>query len=71
MQRFIRQKTPGGKVIENDNDFASYLLEEALVAVVPGVAFGAAGFFRISYAASEEFLQNSMQRIANACANLK
>jgi aspartate aminotransferase len=65
------KKTPGGKVIENDNDFASYLLEEALVAVVPGVAFGAAGFFRISYAASEEFLQNSMQRIANACANLK
>ena len=65
------KKTPGGKVIENDNDFASYLLEEALVAVVPGVAFGAAGFFRISYAASEEFLQNSMERIANACANLK
>lgn len=65
------KKTPGGKMIENDNDFASYLLEEALVAVVPGVAFGAAGFFRISYAASEEFLQNSMERIANACANLK
>jgi aspartate aminotransferase len=47
------------------------LLEEALVAVVHGVAFGAPNFFRISYAASEEFLQNSMQRIADACANLK
>jgi aspartate aminotransferase len=65
------KKTSAGKAIENDNDFASYLLEEALVAVVPGVAFGAPDFFRISYAASEEFLQNSMQRIAEACAKLK
>jgi len=64
------KKTPAGKVIENDNDFASYLLEEALVAVVPGVAFGASGFFRISYTASEEFLRNAMERIADACAKL-
>ena len=64
------KKTTTGKVIENDNDFAGYLLEEALVAVVPGVAFGAPDFFRISYAASEEFLQSSMQRIADACAKL-
>lgn len=66
----LGKKTAAGKVIENDNDFASYLLEEALVAVVPGVAFGAPNFFRISYAASEEFLQNAMQRIADACAKL-
>ena len=64
------KKTTTGKVIENDNDFAGYLLEEALVAVVPGVAFGAPDFFRISYAASEEFLRNSMQRIADACEKL-
>jgi len=65
------KKTEAGKIIENDNDFASYLLEEALVAVVPGIAFGAPDFFRISYAASEEFLKNSMQRISDACAKLK
>jgi len=65
------KKTPAGKTIENDNDFATYLLEEALVAVVPGVAFGAEGFFRISYAASETFLKNAMERIANACSKLK
>lgn len=64
------KKTPAGKVIENDSDFATYLLEEALVAVVPGIAFGAPGFFRISYTASEEFLKNAMQRIADACAKL-
>jgi aspartate aminotransferase len=65
------RKTPAGKVIENDSDFATYLLEEALVAVVPGIAFGAPGFFRISYTASEEFLKNAMQRIADACAKLQ
>lgn len=63
--------TPKGQEIKNDNDFATYLLEEALVAVVPGVAFGAEGFFRISYAASDEFLRNSMQRITQACSKLK
>ena len=65
------KKTPAGIVINNDKDFATYLLEQALVAVVPGVAFGAEGFFRISYAASDEFLQNAMTRIAEACAKLK
>ena len=65
------KKTASGKVIENDSDFSAYLLEEALVAVVPGVAFGAEGFFRISYAASNEFLKNAMERIAAACKKLK
>jgi aspartate aminotransferase len=65
------KKTPAGLELKNDNDVATYLLEEALVAVVPGIAFGAAGFFRISYAASEDFLKGSMQRIAKACELLK
>jgi aspartate aminotransferase len=63
--------TSAGKIIENDNDFAAYLLEDALVAVVPGIAFGSQGFFRISYAASDEFLKNAMQRIADSCKKLK
>jgi aspartate aminotransferase len=65
------KKTPAGLELKNSNDVASYLLEEALVAVVPGIAFGAEGFFRISYAASEDFLKGSMQRIAKACELLK
>lgn len=65
------KKTPEGKIVSNSNDFASYLLESALVAVVPGIAFGAEGFFRISYAASEDFLKDAMQRISNACEQLK
>jgi aspartate aminotransferase len=65
------KKTPDGKTIVNGNDFATYLLESALVAVVPGVAFGADPFFRISYATSEANLQKSIERIAAAVAALK
>jgi aspartate aminotransferase len=65
------RKTPQGNLINNDNDFATYLLEEALVAVVPGIAFGAKNFFRISYAASDDFLLNAMNRISDACKKLK
>jgi aspartate aminotransferase len=64
------KKTPAGKVIENDSDVAAYFLEDALVAVVPGVAFGAPDFFRIAYAASDEFLRNAMNRIAKSCEKL-
>lgn len=60
------KKTAKGEEIKNDTDFASYVLEEALVAVVPGIAFGSEGFFRISYAAGEEFLKDAMQRIKKA-----
>ena len=70
-QGLFGKKTVSGKIIENSNDFATYLLEEALVAVVPGIAFGAEGFFRISYAASEELLENAIERIAEAVKKLK
>ena len=65
------KKTPDGKTIANGNDFAAYLLESALVAVVPGIAFGADPFFRISYATSEANLQKAVSRIAEAVSNLK
>ena len=63
--------TPEGKKLTNGNDFAAYLLESALVAVVPGIAFGADPFFRISYATSEANLQKAVSRIAEAVAKLK
>lgn len=66
----LNKKTGDGKIIKDDNDFASYLLEECGVAVVPGVAFGAENFFRISYAASKEFLEDAMTRIKDACEKL-
>ena len=60
---FFGKKTPSGAVIENSIDFANFLLEDALVAVVPGSAFGAEGYFRISYATSEALLEQACNRI--------
>ncbi len=62
----IGRKTPQGNLLENDLDIVAYLLEEALVAVVPGSAFGMEGFFRISYATSDEALTEALNRIETA-----
>jgi len=66
----IGKVSPSGQKIHNDTDFATYLLEEALVAVVPGSAFGLDGFFRISYATSDEALISACKRIKEACEKL-
>lgn len=63
-------KTKSGKVINNSNDFGEYLLEEAKVAVVPGIAFGLEGYFRISYATSMEELEEACLRIEQACNSI-
>ena len=39
-----------GKVIESSADLASYILDKAEVAVVPGEAFGSPGYLRLSFA---------------------
>ena len=67
----LGKKTPGGKVIENDEDFATALLEEEGVAAVHGAAFGLSPHFRISYATATEVLEDACQRIQRACANLR
>jgi aspartate aminotransferase len=64
------KKTKSGKVINDDNDFAAYLLEDYLVAIVQGSAFGASGFFRISYATSDEILKKALVRIEQAVRDL-
>ncbi len=60
-----------GKTIANSNDFANFLLEFAEVAVVPGIAFGMEGHFRISTATSREILKEACTRIKTACQDLK
>ena len=59
----LGKKTPKGKMINSDQDYCDYLLEEGLVAAVPGVAFGLSPYFRISYATSDENLKKAIQRI--------
>ncbi len=49
--------------INNDLDFAEYLIEKAGVAIVPGSAFGCSGHIRISIATSMENLKNALIRI--------
>ncbi|MGB5812877.1 MAG: pyridoxal phosphate-dependent aminotransferase [Polyangiales bacterium] len=64
-------RSGGGKTLETDIDVASYLLEEARCAVVPGTAFGAPGFVRISYAASNDMIREGLKRMGEAVAKLR
>ncbi|MBT7483044.1 MAG: aminotransferase class I/II-fold pyridoxal phosphate-dependent enzyme, partial [Nitrosomonadales bacterium] len=56
-----------GKIKKNDDiAFSEYLLETKGVAVVPGAAFGAPGYFRISFATSLDNLKIALKRIKEA-----
>ncbi|NEI74606.1 aminotransferase class I/II-fold pyridoxal phosphate-dependent enzyme [Rhizobium lusitanum] len=63
----IGKTAPSGKVIETDEDFVTELLESEGVAVVHGSAFGLGPNFRISYATSEELLEEACRRIQRFC----
>ncbi|TPW35342.1 pyridoxal phosphate-dependent aminotransferase [Oecophyllibacter saccharovorans] len=62
--------TPAGRKLQNDEDFAEALLEEAWLATVPGSAFGLGPHLRLSFAASDEDLQEGCERLANFVASL-
>ena len=63
-------KRYGDTVINDDNDLALYLLNEAHVATVAGSAFCCPGYIRLSYATSDENLIEAAKRIAAALAKL-
>ncbi len=65
------QWTPSGSQITSDTDLATYLLESAGVAVVPGVAFGLSPYFRVSYAVDTDVLLEACHRISQAIRLLK
>ncbi len=54
----------------NDQDFCARLLGQEKVAAVPGSAFGAEGYLRLSYATSDEIIKKGMERLARFCASL-
>jgi aspartate aminotransferase len=54
------------ETVEDDTQFAEFLLDKAGVAVVPGTAFGAPGHVRLSFACSLETLQEAVSRMARA-----
>ena len=67
----IGKRAKDNKTINDDEDFTSALLNHAGVAVVQGSAFGLEGYFRISYATSDENLQNACERLSKFCSELK
>ncbi len=56
--------------VSNDVEACTWLLEQTGVALVPGSAFGAPGYLRLSYAASMEDLEQAVERIREATAAL-
>ena len=66
----IGKTTAQGVLIENDEIFSKALLEDVGVAVVFGAAFGVSPNFRVSYATSDETLNDACTRIQTFCASL-
>ena len=65
-KEFLGKKTK----LKTDKDFVEKLLEESLVAVVQGSAFGLDGYFRVSYATSMDNLKKALERIKSFCESL-
>ena len=70
-QGIIGKTDNSGKIISNDQEFTTSLLEQAGVAVVQGSAFGLEGYFRISYATSDKNLEEACSRMRVYLENLK
>ena len=62
----FKGKTIKGRQIKGSLDLAEMLLNEAKVAVVPGIAFGSDNHFRLSYATSMANIDKGLDRIAEA-----
>lgn len=62
-ENFLQKKSLKGLEINNDADFAKVLLQEYLIATVPGSEFGHENHMRISYVVSEENLEKFMERM--------
>ena len=69
-EALLGKTAPSGAVIGSDEDFATGLLEAEGVAVVHGAAFGLSPFFRLSYACSNEVLEDACTRIQRFCASV-
>jgi len=67
----IGKKAPSGKVIATDEDFVMELLGTEGVATVHGSSFGLGPNFRVSYATSNDKLEEACRRIQRFCADCK
>ncbi len=67
---YFGRKAPNGDLIRNADDMSLYLLAEARVSTVSGVAFGVDQCIRLSYATSEAKLAEAARRIGEALGKL-
>lgn len=63
-------KSINGKVIKSSLDFSKSLLEEEMVAVIPGLAFGLDKYIRLSYATSMDIIEEGLNRIEKYLSKL-
>jgi aspartate aminotransferase len=63
-------KSHKGFTVHNSKDLCLFILNEELLAVVPGEAFGAPNSIRISYATSEDILKEAVLRFKSALKKL-
>lgn len=67
----LGRQTAGGKGLDSDDDVAEALLDEALVATVPGSAFAMPGHLRLSTASADTVLEDACSRIIRFCQSLR
>jgi len=70
--KILEKRLPGAnEPVGTDEKFIAYLLDEHKVAAVPGSAFGAPGYMRLSFAISLEQIDKGVDRIAQAVKSLQ
>jgi aspartate aminotransferase len=65
-----KMQSQGLTEIKGDTEFSEFLLQKAQVAVVPGSAFGAPGYVRLSFATSLNTLKEAMKRLSICIKNI-
>ncbi|WP_339467085.1 aminotransferase class I/II-fold pyridoxal phosphate-dependent enzyme [Pseudomonas capeferrum] len=71
VQGLLGKTTPEGKTLNTDGDVVQYWLEEGGVATVVGQAYGISPYVRLSFASSEEVIQDGCARIRRVCESLR
>ncbi len=66
----LGRRRPGGAPLTGSGDVASFFLEDARVAVVPGADFGSDVHIRLSYATSAELISEGLRRMGEAIGTL-
>jgi aspartate aminotransferase len=67
---FIGLRRVDGELVRDDVDFVLHALSTQSIAFMPGSTFGAPGYFRISFAASEAVIREAVSRLKAFCSEL-